>query len=53
MPVYRRADLSRNMTLVVALFPTAVELEAFVRKFRTGPSVWNRSNFPMVQGGVT
>jgi TRAP-type C4-dicarboxylate transport system substrate-binding protein len=40
LPVYRRADLSRTMTLVVALFLTAASTSAFAREFRaTDPTV--------------
>src|SRR5438874_10637074 len=34
LPVYRRADLSRIMTFVVALFLTMAATSAFAREFR-------------------
>jgi TRAP-type C4-dicarboxylate transport system substrate-binding protein len=47
LPVYRRADLSRTMTLVVALFLTAASTSAFAREFRAADS--QNEDYPTVQ----
>jgi TRAP-type C4-dicarboxylate transport system substrate-binding protein len=45
--VYRRADLSRILTLVVALFLTAASTSAFAREFRAADTL--NEEYPTVQ----
>jgi tripartite ATP-independent transporter DctP family solute receptor len=45
--VYRRADLSRTMTLVLALFLTAASATAFAREFRAADA--QNESYPTVQ----
>ena len=45
--MYRRADLSRTMTLVVALFLTAAATSAFAREFRAADT--QNEEYPTVQ----
>jgi tripartite ATP-independent transporter DctP family solute receptor len=45
--VYRRADLSRTMTLVVALFATVASTSAFAREFRAADT--QNEDYPTVQ----
>ena len=47
MPVYRRADLSRAMMLVVALLLTAVSTSVFAREFRAADT--QSEDYPTVQ----
>jgi hypothetical protein len=47
LPVYRRADLSRIRTLVVALFLTAASTSAFAREFRAADT--QNEDYPTVQ----
>jgi tripartite ATP-independent transporter DctP family solute receptor len=47
LPVYRRADLSRTMTLVVALFATVASTSAFAREFRAADT--QNEDYPTVQ----
>ncbi|MFB9261733.1 TRAP transporter substrate-binding protein [Bradyrhizobium erythrophlei] len=47
MPVYRRAGLSRTITLVVALLCTAVSASAFAREFRAADT--QSEDYPTVQ----
>jgi TRAP-type C4-dicarboxylate transport system substrate-binding protein len=47
LPVYRRADLSRTITLVVALFLTAASTSAFAREFRAADT--QNEGYPTVQ----
>jgi TRAP-type C4-dicarboxylate transport system substrate-binding protein len=47
LPVYRRADLSRTITLVVALFLTAASTSAFAREFRAADT--QNEDYPTVQ----
>ena len=47
MPVYRRADLSRTITLVVALFLAAASTSAFAREFRAADT--QNGDYPTVQ----
>ncbi|WMT75584.1 TRAP transporter substrate-binding protein [Bradyrhizobium sp. Ash2021] len=47
MPVYRRADLSRTMTLVVALLAAVAATSAFAREFRAADT--QNEDYPTVQ----
>jgi tripartite ATP-independent transporter DctP family solute receptor len=47
LPVYRRADLSRIITLVVALFATVAATSAFAREFRAADA--QNGDYPTVQ----
>jgi tripartite ATP-independent transporter DctP family solute receptor len=47
LPVYSRADLSRTVTLVVALFLTAVSTSAVAREFRAADT--QNEDYPTVQ----
>jgi tripartite ATP-independent transporter DctP family solute receptor len=47
LPVYRRADLSRTITLVVALFATVAATSAFAREFRAADT--QNEDYPTVQ----
>jgi tripartite ATP-independent transporter DctP family solute receptor len=47
LPVYSRADLSRTVTLVVALFLTAVSTSALAREFRAADT--QNEDYPTVQ----
>jgi tripartite ATP-independent transporter DctP family solute receptor len=47
LPVYSRADLSRTVTLVVALFLTAVSTSAVAREFRAADT--QSEDYPTVQ----
>ncbi|MBR1143516.1 TRAP transporter substrate-binding protein [Bradyrhizobium sp. AUGA SZCCT0431] len=47
MPVYRRADLSRIIMLVLALFLTAASTSAFAREFRAADT--QNESYPTVQ----
>jgi tripartite ATP-independent transporter DctP family solute receptor len=47
LPVYSRADLSRTVSLVVALFLTAVSTGAFAREFRAADT--QNEDYPTVQ----
>jgi tripartite ATP-independent transporter DctP family solute receptor len=47
LPVYSRADLSRTVTLVVALFLTAVSTSAAAREFRAADT--QNEDYPTVQ----
>ena len=49
MPVYSRADLSRTVALVVALFLTAATTNAFAREFRTADT--QSENYPTARLG--
>jgi tripartite ATP-independent transporter DctP family solute receptor len=47
LPVYRRADLSRTITLVVALLLAAASTSAFAREFRAADT--QNEDYPTVQ----
>jgi tripartite ATP-independent transporter DctP family solute receptor len=47
LPVYRRAHLSRTITLVVALFATVAAMSAFAREFRAADT--QNEDYPTVQ----
>jgi tripartite ATP-independent transporter DctP family solute receptor len=47
LPVYRRAQLSRTITLVVALFATVAATSAFAREFRAADT--QNEDYPTVQ----
>src|SRR5258708_12698563 len=47
LPVYSRADLSRTVALVVALFLTAVSTSAVAREFRAADT--QSEDYPTVQ----
>jgi tripartite ATP-independent transporter DctP family solute receptor len=47
LPVYRRADLSRTIALVVALFATVAATSAFAREFRAADT--QNEDYPTVQ----